>query len=238
MVVRSWLVNQVDTTIINEFWNLTSPTTFANNAFEAIKNIVVGTGHFESRTTYVTAIQMRRDDYASIEQYVTNFQSYYQYSNKLGTTITPYSAMLLMLKQLQPELPNWVSNIENNFKEDAVKSTKENNFFDACKAAIDRGKEYASSYATTNPQTTYNRTANNKPSFNRFGGNRKRHFPPKGTTANDWAKQWRQSTKQKDDQDNCAFCNQPNHGTVNCYYLSETSPSGWEPIPDLWCYNH
>ncbi|KAF7136811.1 hypothetical protein CNMCM5793_006329 [Aspergillus hiratsukae] len=51
-LVRNWLIGQVGKDILNMLRVTTSPTTYADDMWDTIKNIILGHGHSEARSNF------------------------------------------------------------------------------------------------------------------------------------------------------------------------------------------
>ncbi|KAF7161054.1 hypothetical protein CNMCM5623_006731 [Aspergillus felis] len=167
-LVRNWLIGQVGKDIANTLRVTTDLIACADDMWEAIKNIILGHGHSESRSNFKKTVYMKRSDFATIAQYVANFRDRVDACERLKTPITPYRATLLMLEELSKELPSWCNVIESKFTKDSPESLSKTEFHENCMLAIDKGNEYEAAFGAkgkSNAQTSKQSSQSNQTQF-------------------------------------------------------------------------
>jgi hypothetical protein len=92
LIVRNWLVLQVERDIITELRTSSDPHEYADEAMKAIRTIVTGYGHNMALSTWKKAVYMKRENYGSIDQFVQALKHAVQDSNRVKMPITPYQA--------------------------------------------------------------------------------------------------------------------------------------------------
>jgi GAG-pre-integrase domain len=239
--VMSWLVNQVDSHIIDELRQLPNIPQYADECFQAIKTIVVGQGHTELRSVWKRAVRMQRSQYGTIEQYVTAFRDAVQRANNLDLQITPWCAATLLLEELSKELPNWTAAVECAWPKDIHTKMKAQDWQQLCQDAIDRGRDYGSQMATLKkPRDSPLITSS--PDSKKFPNDKNRDIkpielgkaPPFGKNPDIYARELRE--KQLSFRRCCGHCGKEGHNTGTCYYLMVKKPRFYKPSKDIWCY--
>jgi hypothetical protein len=239
--VMSWLVNQVDSHIIDELRQLPNIPQYADECFQAIKTIVVGQGHTELRSVWKRAVRMQRSQYGTIEQYVTAFRDAVQRANNLDLQITPWCAATLLLEELSKELPNWTAAVECAWPKDIHTKMKAQDWQQLCQDAIDRGRDYGSQMATLKkPRDSPLITSS--PDSKKFPNDKNRDIkptelgkpPPFGKNPDIYARELRE--KQLSFRRCCGHCGKEGHHTGICYHLMIKKPRFYEPNEEIWCY--
>lgn len=225
LILRSWLVLQIEPSLVQELLITTNPTKYADEAYEAIKRLVLGHGHTLARTAYMKVFNMKRSFYASISQYVDDYRLSIRISNNLGCTITPYCACLLLLRELEPELPTWTASIELAFASTAATTLRERDFLKLCATAIEKGNDLDQRRAQADSATTLDW--------------KRASWPRKGTSFEEHARDLRSQEPQYNG-DKCVYCRYQGHGASRCLYLNpELRPEDWTPpTRGLWAYQY
>lgn len=65
---------------------------------------------------------------------------------------------------------------------------------------------------------------------------KRKRAPPESKDLAEYAREWRERKEQFNDEGKCEFCDQLNHGAVDCFYLAGVKPPGWKPFSGIWCY--
>ncbi|PYH59923.1 uncharacterized protein BO96DRAFT_419956 [Aspergillus niger CBS 101883] len=109
---------------------MTSPDAYdyADDAYEVIKSLVLDYGHTLCQTTYFNLIYKRRSDYSTVEQYVEAFKYAYNFAKELKVGISLYCGLLYLLKELESDLPTWMSIIECNLPDNTADTLQEKEF--------------------------------------------------------------------------------------------------------------
>ncbi|KAF9894981.1 hypothetical protein FE257_004605 [Aspergillus nanangensis] len=120
MAVSHWLTLQLGKPVMESYRSLSVVPTYADDAFQAIKNLVLGRGGLDTFPFegWKQASRMKRDHFRSIEDYVNAFQT---------------------LEELEEELPGWAADEEKRLALDIASSLAEKAFSDACMRAIEQG---------------------------------------------------------------------------------------------------
>jgi hypothetical protein len=81
--IASRLGLQVEGYILDCLLQATDLINFADDAYQTIIGIILGRGHTLARTAWTKAIDMRRANFATIPQYITEFRQGVKVYNKL-----------------------------------------------------------------------------------------------------------------------------------------------------------
>lgn len=141
------------------------------------------------------------------------------HANKVKMYVTPYQAILILLRQLEPELEAWVNSIQVQLQNKDPDSITQSKFLQICNQAKDQ--------AMVPPNQTYSailtensaKNASEKNQGSRQAMNR-RNSPPNGMKADDWARTLRDSTNQRNSKGGCYHCGQPSPRIVTLIITS------------------
>ena len=239
--IGMWLVKQLNTELVEKLDLSPTPTDLADETYDAIKRMVIGSGIEDVGNAYLLATSMQREDYGSMEHFINAFRQAIKQANRTeGTQIPPLAAALLLLRGIQKELPMWVTTIKHDIgKRKNPGSITEMELLDLCEKAIDQGREHERSYVSrSDPKgSSRNRSA---PAPNMANSTPfstpKRNMPPRGTKAYKWVEQWLRGN-QRNNRGKCNFCETGIHDCRDCWYLvPEKRPLDWTPYDGLWCY--
>ncbi|KAJ9294210.1 hypothetical protein DTO271G3_7072 [Paecilomyces variotii] len=135
--IRSCITAQLDLEIIKELRQLPNKPIYADEYIDAIQTIVIGARHIERRTVWKAAVRTYRHQYGSIEQFVVAYCDVWQRANNLNLTITPWCAAILLLGELEKELPDWTTDQYCSWPKDKSTTMTESEFQQLCREAID-----------------------------------------------------------------------------------------------------
>ncbi|KAL2004670.1 hypothetical protein VTN00DRAFT_3198 [Thermoascus crustaceus] len=210
--VRCWLTLQIDSSIVRELRDESSTgwsIAYADETYEVIRRIIVGHAHTKAKSTWKSAIFMKREDYGSVEQYVTAFRQHVKAANLLKTPISPFCASLLLLEQLEKELPGWTGSIEAGFRSDIAETMTENEFHEICCAAIDEGNNDNADRSKPTSDKPRSSDPNGNTSSNLSSSSngqthiqKHRMAPPKGKSARQYVAEWRAHEPQRTPEGN------------------------------------
>lgn len=132
---------------------------YADEVWNAIKSIVVGNGLYDGNanadhskwvnsvhrhnvaySTWTKALNTKRENFASIDQFVSALKRRVQESNRLNMPITPYQAASLLLQELRNELPSWTVAVQISFKDNIATAMREKDFWDLCRKAQNQAR--------------------------------------------------------------------------------------------------
>jgi Reverse transcriptase (RNA-dependent DNA polymerase) len=235
--IGMWLVKQLNTDLVEKLDLSPTPTDYADETYDAIKRMVIGSGIEDIGNAYLLATSIQREDYGSMEHFVHAFRQAVKQANRTeGTQIPPLAAALLLLRAIQKELPMWVTTVKHDIgKRQNPGRMTEMELLDLCEKAIDQGREQERSYVSKSNLKGSN-TIRPTPISNTTNSTPKRNMPPKGTKAFKWVEQWLQGNP-RNSQNKCSFCETGLHDCKDCWYLvPEKRPLGWTPYDGLWCY--
>lgn len=226
---------------------------YADDLWREIHRLHLGDPEEYTNKATCDLFAMRRSDFTTAAEYIEAWQYQNCICTSLKVGVTPYMATVFMFNQLEKELPKTVGFLHGQLAMkagDAVNMDKRE-FLDVCNKLLAEAKvlpthhnNNVSAKKTTN--RTKNKNKSKRDSKDLLYQNPKgdiaqkqiRRVPPKGKDHAEYAREWRRHNPQRDKDDNCSYCNQPNHGCATCFYLLEHKPSGWTPPLLLWCFNY
>lgn len=237
--ITLWLTRQLEPRILEKLEMSPTPTIYADEAYTAIKRIVIGAGLEGIGHTYLLATSMKREEFGSMEQYIDAFRKAVKTANQnSGTVIPPLAAAYLLLRGIENELPMWVTTMKHDMesKPDPNKFT-ELQLMELYEKAIDKGKDREHSYLSkSSDKKTSNKTSNttpHQPSSSDKPRMQKR-TPPNGMPTKKWVEKWLKG-EQRNAEGKCSFCEYGIHDSRDCFYLvPERRPDGWKPWKGLW----
>ena len=99
--------------------------TYTDGVLEALRAVIKGHGRRLSGVVFIKATNIRRDRFATVEQFVKEFKNL---GNQLGCPITPYCASMILLSQLEQEFRPWVEAVRSSWSETTEKDMTESHF--------------------------------------------------------------------------------------------------------------
>ena len=90
---------------------------YADDFIEALRSVVKGHGRRLSGVIFIKATNIRRDRFATVDQFTKEIKSFVKESNQLGCPMTPYCAAMVLLSQLENEFRPWVEAVRNSWSE-------------------------------------------------------------------------------------------------------------------------
>jgi hypothetical protein len=73
---------------------------YVDDLVKALKSVVKGHGRQLSGVVFIKATNIRRDRFATVDQFIKEFKSLGKESNRLGCPITPYCAAIILFSWL------------------------------------------------------------------------------------------------------------------------------------------
>ncbi|KAJ5174779.1 uncharacterized protein N7482_000656 [Penicillium canariense] len=253
LTVREWLFDQLDDQIIDLINNLPAEPTYADDLWREINKLQLGDPEEYANKATCDLFTMRRSDFTTAAEYIEAWQYQNGICTGLKVGVTPYMSTVFMFNQLEEELPRTVGFLHGQLAMkagDAVNMDKRE-FIDLCNKLLIKARALPIHHGNDalvkkSTNRTKNKNKSKKDPKHLLNQNPKgdvakkqiRRVPPKGKDHAAYAREWRQHNPQRDEDDKCSYCNQPNHGCATCSYLIEHKPSGWTPYPLLWCFNY
>ncbi|PWY70890.1 hypothetical protein BO94DRAFT_429977, partial [Aspergillus sclerotioniger CBS 115572] len=133
------LMAQLSTDVLGRFIESHQPRDYADDAYETVRRIVFGHGHICCQRAFLDLVRKNRSDYSAVSQYVNDYQEAYTLAKQLKCAITPYCALLQLLKELESDRPQWTAIVKFQLPDDAATDLTESQFFDYCTDAMKRG---------------------------------------------------------------------------------------------------
>jgi hypothetical protein len=231
--VSTWLVTIISKEIFSGLFSGHWKWKYADEAFDAIKTIVMGHGHNTAHIIVTQALDTRRSQFGTVEHYVNAFKTRVQEANRVtnATIILPWTACSMLLKGLEPEFPAWAKiNQRELLSPNEANSMEESEFLKLCAEAIDEGR--AQSDNATYTQKNYELNTAKTDTSKTW-----RKAPPQNKNPTEYAEECREDADQLDSDGNCGFCGRLGHPARDCLHLAASTPRTWKPVWGLWCYS-
>lgn len=235
--VSTWLVTIISKEIFSGLFSGHWKWKYADEAFDAIKTIVMGHGHNTAHIIVTQALDTRRSQFGTVEHYVNAFKTRVQEANRVtnATIILPWTACSMLLKGLEPEFPAWAKiNQRELLSPDKANSMEESEFLKLCAEAIDEGRAQSDNAMYTQKKPTMNYELNNAKTDT---SKTWRKAPPQNKNPTEYAEECREGADQLDSDGNCGFCGRLGHSAKDCLHLATSTPRTWKPVWGLWCYS-
>ena len=110
--VKTWILSHLGNDIMEELRTSGINRDYADDLIEALRSVVKGHGRRLSGVIFIKATNIRRDRFATVDQFTKEFKNLVKESNQLGCPITPYCAAMILLPQLENEFRPWVEAVE------------------------------------------------------------------------------------------------------------------------------
>src|SRR5467141_3462111 len=143
--VRTWILSHLGNDIMEELRTSGMNRDYADDLVEALRSVVKGHGRRLSGVIFIKATNIRRDRFATVDQFVKEFKSLVKESNQLGCPITPYCAATILLSQLENEFRPWVEAVEavrGSWSETIETDMTEAQFLRICNQVVDQSLSY------------------------------------------------------------------------------------------------
>lgn len=138
--LQIWLTRQLSGEVMEEFVSSVDDKDFADEAYKVIRRIVLGHGVVRCQNVAYKLVRMTRADYSTAGQYIENFKNIYILAKQLQCGLPPFTASLLMLREILHDIPTWVAMIEQTMPADAGSTYTDNDFFTLCRNAIEQSQ--------------------------------------------------------------------------------------------------
>ncbi|OJJ68158.1 hypothetical protein ASPBRDRAFT_33452 [Aspergillus brasiliensis CBS 101740] len=137
ITIRKWLIRQLSREVREK---LKEPRDdileYADDAYDAIRRLILRHDNVLCKNTFTKLIDMRRSHYSTVTRYVTAYRRAYIDAQELECGITPYCAVLQMLRQLEGDFPTWVDVVQCSLPDDARVAFTDADFFKLCGVVI------------------------------------------------------------------------------------------------------
>src|SRR6267378_3354196 len=229
--VRTWILSHLGNDIMEELRTSGMNRDYADDLVEALRSVVKGHGRRLSGVIFIKATNIRRDRFATVDQFVKEFKSLVKESNQLGCPITPYCAAMILLSQLENEFRPWVEAVRGTWSETIETDLTEAQFLKICNQAIDQSLSYQNS-----EQFSAIPSRNSHQSTERRGWQPFKNSPKRGDDIEVHVKLLR---KLPSTNGGCGYCEEQGCGASRCPYLIDNPPDDWRPDRNkhLWCYS-
>jgi hypothetical protein len=245
--VSSWLTGQVSLDIQAKIQASSKDYNYADDLFELIKGLVLGSGSLRLKAAALRPIQMTRAQYSNAGSYIKEFLKATITANNLNCSAGAYISALLLIHELREDLSNWAYNRQEQLTGDPAKFDWDD-FKELCESATCTYE--AATVDITAAAHRAHQQQQSQPRSQNSGNN--------NTTSNGPSPFWDRSKKSRDGPapgqkeaefrklvllgpnmwgDRCSHCGVLKHGCTNCYYLhTEYRPADWKPLITIWCF--
>ncbi|GLA39187.1 hypothetical protein AnigIFM63309_006519 [Aspergillus niger] len=138
--LQTWLTRQITGELMEEFVSSVDDKVFSDEAYKVIKKIVLGHGIVGRQNVVYNLVRKTRGDYSTARQYVEDFRNNYILAKELQCGLPPFTASLLMLREILFDFPAWVASVEHAMSADAGSNYTDNDFFTLCRNAVEQSK--------------------------------------------------------------------------------------------------
>ncbi|PYI03703.1 hypothetical protein BO78DRAFT_421314 [Aspergillus sclerotiicarbonarius CBS 121057] len=128
--LSAWLITQVEAEICEALRVTHDPTEYADETWDAIKNILFRPGFTDGRTAWLRLVTMHRKQFTGPLEYIQEFQRVFDVADALGYGYTPYSAALVLVHNLRGDLRTWCDRFERNMSNDGDDDDDNNEEFE------------------------------------------------------------------------------------------------------------
>jgi hypothetical protein len=117
---------------------------------------------------------------SSIQQFIQSFKEAVDKSNKLGTAISPYMATIILLRELDGDLPHWMVAVSRLLPKDAKRTMTNNDFYRYCSMAGDEVRTKGVVQLVAKPKNQGSKSSEKADSNASKAALSCRNAPPKG----------------------------------------------------------
>ncbi|PYH74264.1 uncharacterized protein BO88DRAFT_409641 [Aspergillus vadensis CBS 113365] len=135
--VQSWLTGQISDGVLLRFRLTLGKKGFADEAYKVIKMIILEHGIVRCENVVYDLVKKTRADYSTTSQYVEVFKSNYVLAKELHCGLPPFTASLLMLREIRYDFPAWVASVEYVMPVYVGNTYTDDDFFTLCSVAIE-----------------------------------------------------------------------------------------------------
>jgi hypothetical protein len=114
--VAMWLVLQLDKEVADDVALHPDNSMYADKTYAIILNVVQGQGMIETGDNFIRAVEIKREEFTTMEQFVKAMNAQIELANENDAVITPYMTALLFLRKVESDLPVWFESIIVNNK--------------------------------------------------------------------------------------------------------------------------
>ncbi|KKA22572.1 Uncharacterized protein T310_3420 [Rasamsonia emersonii CBS 393.64] len=147
LTVGLWLITQVNRSLREEMKASGEDPEYADDVMNLIRRTIQGTTPTAEHSLYIDFHDTKRDKYATVEHFVNAFRQKFRDCNRTRYKVTARIASLMLLDQLEEDMPSWVnSKMENMSDKDYETETE---FLSLCRQAIEKSRKRGQYAATT-----------------------------------------------------------------------------------------
>ncbi|KKK21224.1 hypothetical protein AOCH_006934 [Aspergillus ochraceoroseus] len=233
----SWMLRSISEKLVEELLIDAAPHIFADDFIRKLRRIVVGGGQRYAYRTWREAVEIKRENYATIDEFVSDFIRKTNASNRLKMVIIPYQAVAVMLRELERDNMSFVDLTLNNLGDNPIETTTWKHFYAICNAVKDKVRENLLSNIMSNAAMPATNTPNSQLTMNnrRRQQQQRKHAPPQNVTVTGHIDYWLKRSRKPGML--CPFCEEEKHDTKDCPYLViDKRKEGWRPTSTLWCF--
>ena len=231
--VRTWILSHLGNDIMEELRTSGINRDYADDLIEALRSVVKGHGRRLSGVIFIKATNIRRDRFATVDQFAKEFKSLVKESNQLGCPITPYCAAMILLSQLENEFRPWVEAVRGSWSETIETDMTDAQFLRICNQAVDQSLSYQNNEQFSDLPSENSQKSQ---STERRGWQPFKNSPKRGDNIEAHVRLFR---KLPSTNGGCGYCEEQGCEASLCPYLIENPPDDWRPdrSKHLWCYS-
>ncbi|RDW86082.1 uncharacterized protein DSM5745_02724 [Aspergillus mulundensis] len=229
IVAANWLVGQLSKELFRRVSQSPYPSEFADDAWTAIKRVVMGNGVPQISKAALALFDMRAAQFGKISEFIGAYLDAWDVGNQLGVAPTPGVAAIFILREIKAEMTAWVVVKESTITEANLKSCTEDHFRRLCDDA--RAQAESNEEMQKIPLAASANKLNRGPDIPALA----LKGPGEGVSDKDHANEMRGIKPQTDANGYCAYCGCGRHMARGCFYLRpDLRPEGWTPRHGIW----
>lgn len=243
--ISSWLIYQVSPEISERLRGEEAKNYYADETYDEIRKIVLGKGFNKHKVVFSKLYKMRRTQYPTIPQYISDFRQTYDLARRLHCGFQAYFAAMTLLINIRNDMPGWCDMIEQGLENFDNDNFTDMQFYELCVKASEKAETEAetgdvSASAMTSSLSTSqqgsqkpNNKRNNKPA--NVPKDHKR-WPSKDVNKDEWVRQWL-AFQPPQTNGLCSYCMQHSHDVFTCAYLVPAKRwKKWRPLSGIYAH--
>lgn len=140
LTIRDWLGRSVSRDIVERLLRLPVPDVYADEYFEAIIFIVIGESCPSAWEAWFRTVLIRRDQYDSMESFVTTYQGAVNCAATFKWPITPCQATGYLLQEARDEVQTFYRIRWDEFSEMEPAEVTHEYFVETCSSIIEQAR--------------------------------------------------------------------------------------------------
>ncbi|CEL09510.1 hypothetical protein ASPCAL12645 [Aspergillus calidoustus] len=243
--VASWLTGQVSEEYQRRLQSYSKNIDMADDRYEAIKDIALGSGTLRLKAAALKPIKMTRQQFASPADYMKAYMAATMVAERLKCDAGPYVSALLLIHELRDDMPNWAYNKQEQMTEEPGTFNYDHfrELYDSAMATWEASNVEISAAAHRAPRPNNQNNNNSSDVHNPMNdpahhGRKLQDGPAPGCKHDHWRQTILNGTPQTTDG-RCTYCGMRGHSVKKCWYLMpDLRREGWRPWRTIWAYKY